>query len=202
MRKTIGVLVGVLLALTTLFASIAIAQEHSFGDKSFNEYEGYLHPTQEPGPAFKSEAQGYGSLRFPRNLSSGTIDVQIVGVNVADITAFHIHCGPPGVLGPIIVNFGQFGDFKNTIKNGHFSASVTNENLTFVKQPPPPPSLSGGFKLPLPEGCPSDLNFPGQVNTIAGLESLARKGVLYFNLHTKEHEFFGEMRGQIYPAEG
>ncbi len=29
-------------------------------------------------------------------------------------------------------------------------------------------------------------------------EALARKGVLYFNLHTKAHTFYGEMRGQIY----
>ncbi|HBE16954.1 MAG TPA: CHRD domain-containing protein [Cyanobacteria bacterium UBA11149] len=202
MRRTIGLFISLLFALTTLFASIATAQEHSFGNKSFNQYEGYLHPTQEPGPAFESPAQGYGILRVPRNLSSATIDVNIVGVNLADITAFHIHCGSPGVLGPIIVNFGQFGDLKNTIKNGRLSVSITNENLTFIKQPPPPPSLSGGFKLPLPEGCPSELNLPGQVNTIAGLDALARKGVLYFNLHTKEHEFFGEMRGQIYPAAG
>jgi CHRD domain len=33
------------------------------------------------------------------------------------------------------------------------------------------------------------------------MEALARKGVLYFNLHTKGHEFYGEMRGQIYPVE-
>ncbi len=85
--------------------------------------------------------------------------------------------------------------------NGRFSASVTNEKLTFVKQPPPPPNLAGGFKLPLPEGCPSDVIIPAQINTIAGMEALARKGVLYFNLHTKGHEFYGEMRGQIYPLE-
>jgi hypothetical protein len=24
--------------------------------------------------------------------------------------------------------------------------------------------------------------------------------VLYFNLHTKAHSFYGEVRGQIYPA--
>ena len=33
-----------------------------------------------------------------------------------------------------------------------------------------------------------------------GLESLAKKGVLYFNLHTKAHTYYGEMRGQLYPG--
>jgi hypothetical protein len=36
--------------------------------------------------------------------------------------------------------------------------------------------------------------------TISSLEYLARKGVLYFNLHTKANTFYGEVRGQIYPA--
>jgi hypothetical protein len=36
--------------------------------------------------------------------------------------------------------------------------------------------------------------------TISALEYRARKGVLYFNLHTKANTFYGEVRGQIYPA--
>ena len=35
---------------------------------------------------------------------------------------------------------------------------------------------------------------------MAALDHLARTGVLYFNLHTKANTFYGEMRGQIYPA--
>jgi hypothetical protein len=201
MKSFIGLLIGTLFTLAVLFAAPTMAMNQQFGNQSFTEYEAYLHPAQELGPASGSKAQGYARLRFPKNLSSGDINVQIAGIDPAKVTAFHIHCGTPDVLGPIIVNFAQFGDFKNTIVNGRFSAAVTNQKLTFVKQPPPPPSLSGGFKLPLPEGCPSDLNLPAQVNTIAGMEALARKGVLYFNLHTKGHEFYGEMRGQIYPAQ-
>ncbi|NJM44957.1 MAG: CHRD domain-containing protein [Alkalinema sp. RU_4_3] len=184
-----------------LFAPAIAAQ--SFGDQSFTEYEGYLHPAQEADPDLKVESKGYGRLKFPRNLSSGQVDVQVMGVDPANITAFHIHCGAPGVLGPIIVDFSQFGDLKSTLKTGKFSATVVNKGLTFVKQAPLPPKPgSGKLTLPLPEGCPSDINFPvQQVQTIAGLEALARKGALYFNLHTKGHEFYGELRGQIYPAE-
>ena len=201
MRRLIGLLIGTLLMLAIALGAPTIAQTVNFGDRSFTEYEAYLNPAQELGPASGSTAKGYGQLRFPKNLTRGDVQVQIADVDSANVTAFHIHCGTPDVLGPIVVNFNQFGDFKNTIKNGRFSASVTNDKLTFVKQPPPPPNLAAGFKLPLPEGCPSDIIIPAQINTIAGMEALARKGVLYFNLHTKGHEFYGEMRGQIYPVQ-
>ena len=201
MRIIIGLLISALFAFTILFGLPTKAQNQQFGEGSFTEYEAYIHPAQELGLATGSKAKGYGRIRFARNLSSGNVDVQMAGINPANMTAFHIHCGTPDVLGPIVVNFGQFGDFKNTVVNGRFSASITNDKLTFVKQPLPPPSLSSSPTLPLPEGCPSDLNIPLQVNTIAGMEALARKGVLYFNVHTKGNEFYGEMRGQIYKVE-
>jgi CHRD domain len=202
MKKIVlGLLLSALLVLMPLFAP-AIAANPSFGDQTFNEYEGYLHPAQEADPDLKVDSRGYGRLKFPRNLSTGQVNVEVTGIDPTQITAFHIHCGAPGVLGPIVVDFAQFGDLKSTLKTGKFSATVVNKGLTFVKQAPLPPKPgSGALTLPLPEGCPSDINFPvQQVQTIAGLEALARKGALYFNLHTKGHEFYGELRGQIYPV--
>ncbi|HLO48715.1 MAG TPA: CHRD domain-containing protein [Kamptonema sp.] len=282
-----------------------------FGEKTATKYEGFLSPEQEPGEAIVSDAKGHGVISFPKNLSSAKVDVQISGVDTSEITAFHIHCGPPGVLGPIVVDFGQYGDFDRTIVDGKFSASISNENITFIDSPPdltssslqsPDPGLSSQvsqasgqlpnnterkashlgvthtddeglpqsvqptsqvpgntLSLPgnlptstpqipnqslpqsvqptaqvpgntpslptnlptsapqvidegktpsipdnvprLPEGCPVEVGLAGQVNTVAGIEALARRGELYFNLHTEEHSFYGEMRGQIYPAE-
>jgi hypothetical protein len=312
-----------------------------FGERTSTKYEAFLSPQQEPGEAIVSEAKGYGKLSFPKNLSSLNVDVQMSGVDVSQVTAFHIHCGPPGVLGPIVVNFGQFGDFNQTIVDGKFSASISNENITFVDSPPDltsshlqtpdqsltqsvktiqqlpgntpslpanlpetvphthnegsPPSVPTTAQVPgntpsiptqttaqvpgntpsiptqttaqvpgntptiptnlptsspqipqglpqsvptipgvpvntptvptnlptgtppvidegkppsipdnvprLPEGCPVEVGLAGQVNTVAGIESLARRGELYFNLHTEQNSFYGEMRGQIYPAE-
>jgi hypothetical protein len=202
MKFLIRVLAGALLVLIILLAP-AIAANPPSGDQSFTEYEAYLHPAQEPDPELKSQGRAYGRLRFPRNLSAGNINFQVSGIDSTNVTAFHIHCGSPGVLGPIIVDLGQFGNLTQTLKTGELAATVVNQGLTFVKQPPIPPKPgSGKLTLPLPEGCPSDINFPvQQVNTIAGLEALARKGALYFNLHTKGHEFYGELRGQIYPVE-
>jgi CHRD domain len=200
-KALIGALIGLCLVLGVTLAP-AMATSPAVGEQSFTEYEAFLHPAQEPDPNLTSQAKGYGRLRFPKNLSASTIEVDLEGVDASKVTAFHLHCGSPGVLGPIIVDLGQFGDLSRTLSSGHLSATVVNQGLTFVKQPPLPPTPgSGPLTLPLPEGCPSNINFPvQQVNTVAGLEALARNGALYFNLHTVGHEFYGEIRGQVYPV--
>lgn len=244
-----------------------------FGERIFSEYKAFLSPEQEPGEDIGSDARGVGTLRFAQNLSYGEIELQITGVEPSEITGIHVHCGPPGVLGPIVLNLGQYGTFDQTIVDGKFSARFTNENITFINsapelpagvpqipdegivQIPParsashltdephsdhegthhspengvtqvpnsPPSLPlGTAQIPnqglpqsvedlaqvpdglprLPEGCPVELGLPGQVNTVAGVEAVAREGALYFNVHTEEHNFYGEMRGQVYPNTG
>lgn len=284
-----------------------------FGERNATKYEAFLSPQQEPGEEIESDAKGYGKITFPKNLSSAKVEVQISGVHTSEITGFHIHCGPPGVLGPIVLDLGQYGTFDKTIVDGKFSAEVKNQNLTFIDSPPELPEgvpqipdegltlrngqpigqtsentarqsahlghthnedelessqaigqvpvntpslptdllqttsqlptqnlpqlnqiignlpnntsglptdlLQGISQIPdlssppsvediqipdnvprLPEGCPVEIGLPGQVNTVAGMEAVARRGALYFNLHTEEHSFYGEMRGQVYPA--
>lgn len=199
------------LALSTLPAQ---AKDPASGATTFTVYEAYLSPAQEPGeesetpkvlekslgatapsvPRESRKSRGYGQIRFAKDLSKAYVDVQIQGVNASDILMFHIHCGPPGVLGPIIVDLGGHENPGKKLADGKLSMELTNKNVTFVKDMPK------GLKPRLPEGCPAELGLPGQMKTIAGLEYLARKGVLYFNLHTKAHTYYGEMRGQIYPA--
>lgn len=202
----------------TLFASPAQAKDPALGATTFTVYEGYMSPAQQPGeesdapklvakavglqsagasvPREQRPSRGYGQIRFNRDLTRAYVDVEIKGVNPADIVMFHVHCGPPGVLGPIIVDFGEFGNLtKNfTDGKGKLSVELTNKNVTFITQ------LPMGMKPALPESCPAELGFPTQTKTLAGMEYLARKGVLYFNLHTKAQTFYGEMRGQIYAA--
>jgi hypothetical protein len=199
------------LALSTLSAQ---AKDPASGATTFTVYEAYMSPAQEPGeeseipkalekslgatapsvPRESRKSRGYGQIRFAKDLSKAYVDVQITGVKAEDILMFHIHCGPPGVLGPIIVDFGESENPGKKLTEGKYSVELTNKNVQFVKDMPK------GLKPALPEGCPAELGLPGQMKTIAGLEYLARKGVLYFNLHTKGHTYYGEMRGQIYPA--
>lgn len=201
---------AIALALSTLPAH---AKDPSLGASTYTVYEAWMSPAQEPGeesetpkvlekslgatapstPRESRKSRGYGQIRFSKDLTRAYVDVEIQGVNAADILMFHIHCGPPGVLGPIIVNFGESESPSKTLANGKLSMELTNKNVSFVKDMP-------GLKPSLPESCPVEPGFLAQTKTLAGLEYLARKGVLYFNLHTKAHTYYGEMRGQIYPV--
>jgi hypothetical protein len=198
-----------ILAVSSLPAQ---AKDPALGATTFTVYDAYMSPAQEPGeesetpkllekslgatapsiPRESRKSRGYGQIRFARDLSKAYVDVEIQGVNPADIIMFHIHCGPPGVLGPIIVDFGESESPSKKFVDGKFSVELTNKNVVFVKDAPK------GLKATLPESCPAELGFLTQTKTLAGLEYLARKGVLYFNLHTKAHTYYGEMRGQIY----
>ncbi len=199
-----------------LCASPALAKDPAQGATTFTLYEGFMSPSQQSGeeseapkalvkatglkstqpsvPREQRKSRGWGELRFTRDLTKAYVDVEIKGVNPSDILMFHVHCGPPGVLGPIIVDFGTFGSLSKAFEDGKgkFSVEITNKNITYIKDMP------RGLKPALPESCPAELGFPTQTMTVAGLEYLARKGVLYFNLHTKANTFYGEMRAQIY----
>ncbi|WP_040294949.1 CHRD domain-containing protein [Beggiatoa alba] len=191
----------IFLLLTGLTAGLHsfYAQATVFGVNTVTEYEAFLSPAQELGEANNSQAQGYGRLSFADDLSNAKLEIFLKNVDMNQVTAFHIHCGSPNVLGPIVTNLADFGAFTDTFVDGHFSATITNSNIVFVTMPPPTPPIGQSFTLPLPEGCPNDYGQLGQVYTVAGLAWLAEKGLLYFNLHTAEHAFYGEIRGQLYP---
>ncbi|MDC0711617.1 CHRD domain-containing protein [Stigmatella sp. ncwal1] len=192
----------------------AQAKDPALGTTLFTVYEAYLSPAQEPGeesetpkllekslgatapstPREQRKSRGHGQLRFSKDLSKAYVDVQIEGVDAANILMFHIHCGPPGVLGPVVVDLGEQGDLSKTLAGGKLSLELTNKNITYIRD-------MKGMKPGLPESCPAELGFAAQTKTLAGLEYLARKGVLYFNLHTRAHTYYGEMRGQIYAAQ-
>jgi hypothetical protein len=197
--------------------SAATAADIGAGKSDVVVYDGWMSPQQQPGedtdapkalahltglestakpvPREQRKSLGKGRIRFAKNLSRAFVDVEIEGVDPADILMFHVHCGPPGVLGPIIVDFSTVTDLKKSFsQGGKLSVELKNKDIVYVKDMP------HGMKPALPESCPVDPGWPTQAMTVAAMEYLARKGVLYFNLHTKAHTFYGEVRGQIYPA--
>ncbi|MEM7031988.1 MAG: CHRD domain-containing protein [Chloroflexota bacterium] len=182
------------------------------GKKIGAVYEAYLSPEQEGGeeedtPAlipdqFQSTApsmprelrtsQGHGSLSFTNDLSKAYVHVAIENVNPEDITMFHIHCGRPGQLGPIIVDFGLRGDPAAYFEDGIFAMEVLNEDIVAVTDHSE--GLVGAFTA----GCPILAAVPlDRVKTIAGMQYIAEQGELYFNLHTKGQTYFGDIRGQM-----
>ena len=178
-------------------------------------FEAFLSPHQEGGeeeetPAlipsqFKSTApsvarsdrtsRGHGVLSFTKDLSKAYVHVAIEGIDVEEIVMFHIHCGRPGQLGPIIVDFALMGDLLEYWADNLLTLEVTNEDIVATT------NHGEGLLGAITAGCPIVTGVPmDKVKTIAGLETIARQGELYFNLHTKGQTFFGDIRGQLQPV--
>jgi hypothetical protein len=178
-------------------------------------YEAFLSPHQEPGeeenapkiapsslrstapsvPRNQRQSKGHGVVQFTKDLSKAFIDVKVEGLNPKDIVMFHIHCGNPDVLGPILVDFALSNDIQQNFADNVFSTEVINENIE--KTASSGKDLLGVYTL----GCPIESGKLGKVKTIAGMEQFARRSELYFNLHTKGQVFYGDMRGQLHPVE-
>jgi CHRD domain-containing protein len=201
--------------LTAATASIARADDPALGATTYIVYESFMSPAQQPGeesevpkplekslgatkpstPRAQRPSRGWGKVRFTKDFTAAFVDVEIKNVDPNEIIMFHIHCGPPGFLGPILVDLGKFGTLSQKLSTGKLSVKITNDDLTWASM------LPKGIKgITLPESCPVDVGFPTQTKTLVGMEYLARKGLLYFNLHTHAHTYYGEMRGQLYPG--
>ena len=178
-------------------------------------YEAFLSPQQEGGEEeetpslvpsqFRSTApsvvrnerpsRGHGVLTFTKDLSKAFVYVAVEGVKLNEIVMFHIHCGRPGQLGPILVDFGLAGDLKAYMADGFLALEITNEDIVAAAEHGQ--GIVGAFT----SGCPIVPAIPlDKVKTIAGMELIARQGELYFNLHTAGQTFFGDIRGQLYPV--
>lgn len=177
-------------------------------------YEAWLSPQQEPNeerntpsmvpkelrstaPSLdrnERKSRGHGVIRFARDLSKVYVDVGVEGVNAADVVMFHIHAGKPDQLGPILVDFAHMTDIPKNLADGLFSIVVTNQDIEKT-------ATSGhGLIGALTAGVPIIPGQPDKVKTVAGMEHIARRGELYFNLHTKGQTFYGDIRGQLLPV--
>lgn len=140
---------------------------------------------------------GHGQVRFTNDLSRAYVDVEITGINPDDINMFHIHCGRPDVLGPILVDFSHATNIAENFKDGVFSVEVTdtliNETLAHGH------GVVGEFTAGCLVPSPTLKGKPGKVATVAGMAQIGLQGELYFNLHTKGQTFYGDIRGQLHP---
>lgn len=202
-------------AQTQLSQKSTVKLDSSQNQEIGSVYEAFLSPHQEPdeeentpkavpsslrstAPSVsrnKRKSKGHGIVRFAKDLSKAFIDVQVEGVNPKDIVMFHIHCGKPDVLGPILVDFALSGNIQQNFADNVFSAEVVNENIEKTLN-------SGSDILSIYTlGCPTESGKIGKVKTVAGMAHFARRSELYFNLHTKGQTFYGDIRGQLHPVE-
>ena len=179
-------------------------------------YEAWLTPDQEGGeeedtPAlipkmFKSIGtsvpradrpdRGHGTLAFTKDLSHAYAHIKVSNLKVEDVTMFHIHCGRPGELGPIIVDFSNNVNLQDGLADGELSVEITNKDITAVID------HAHGVVGAYTSGCGINRgDLAAKMVTVAGLATIAAEGELYFNLHTKSQQYFGDMRGQLWPVE-
>ncbi len=152
-------------------------------------------PSQDRGAREAAGHRGHGQIRFTKDLSRAFVDVKIEGVDPATINMFHIHCGNPGVLGPILIDFAHSTDIQKDLVDGVLSVEVKNEHL--VKVVDHGHGLVGAFTAgcPIPDDAPTS-----RVSTVAGMLQYAAASQLYFNLHTTGQTYFGDLRGQVHPV--
>lgn len=179
-------------------------------------YEAFLSPHQEGGeeedtPAFipaefrstepsvprnQRTSRGHSVIEFTNDLSKAYVYLAVENVNPEDVVMLHLHCGRPGQLGPIIIDFSLAGNINEYLADGLFAIEITNEDIVAAANHGS--GLIGAFT----SGCPIIPSIPtDKVKTIAGMELIAREGELYFNLHTKGQTYFGDIRGQFHLVE-
>lgn len=180
-------------------------------------YEAFLSPHQEGGeeqdtpglvpPQFRStapsvdradrESRGHSVIEFTQDLSRAYVYLAVENVNPADVVMLHLHCGRPGQLGPIIIDFSLVGSINEYLADGYMRIELTNADIEAVlSEESPNPISQFTLGCPIVPGSP----LPEQVLTIAGMELIARQGELYFNLHTAAQTYFGDIRGQFHLA--
>jgi hypothetical protein len=189
-----------------------IALNPSRGQDIGTVFEAFLSPHQQGGeeedtprlipnvfrstapstPRHERPSHGHGVLSFTNDLSKAYVHLAVENVDVENIVMFHIHCGRPGQLGPILVDFSLMGNVREFWADGVFSIEITNEDLEAVLD------NGEGFIGAFTAGCPIVPSIPNdKVTTIGGMETIAREGELYFNLHTAGQTFFGDIRGKL-----
>ena len=183
------------------------------GDLPGFVFEAYLSPHQEPAeeedtPAltprvFRSTApsvpraerasRGHGVVVFDRDLSHARVRLDVEHVPADQVVMFHIHCGRPGQLGPIIADLGLGRDLSAEFADGVFTATVDNDLIVATSE------HGNGLVGAFTSGCPIVPTAPGgKVKTVAGMAQIGLQNELYFNLHTAGQTFFGDIRGQLY----
>jgi hypothetical protein len=118
-----------------------IPLDASGGDEIGFVYQAWMSPQQEGGeeedtPAlipqtFRSTApsvprnerpsQGHAVIEFTRDLDRAYVHLAIGNIDPAQIVMLHLHCGRPGQLGPIIVDFGLMGSVPEYLADGTMS---------------------------------------------------------------------------------
>jgi len=154
-------------------------------------------PTTPGGPTpADSHGQGQAIIRFPAdNLS---FDYTLIASNIENITQAHIHCGSPGVTGPIMIWLYPSVTSTATAPNGAGRHDGVLAEGT----------VKSGVALNVRTVATTNSACPGGVANFAQALAKIRAGQAYVNVHTNDGvgaintgpgDFpGGEIRGQLF----
>jgi hypothetical protein len=158
-------------------------------------------PSQSRAAREAAGHRAHGQVRFSKDLSRAWVEVKVEGIDVKTINMFHIHCGKPGILGPILVDFANATDLQSDLADGVMTVELRNEHIVATVEHAH--GVLGAFTAGCVIPSPSLGTIkPSKVSTVAGMLQLALERELYFNLHTTGQTYFGDIRGQIHPVAG
>ncbi|MEM6929559.1 MAG: CHRD domain-containing protein [Myxococcota bacterium] len=150
--------------------------------------------TKPSTPREQRPGRGHGVVAFSKDFSRAYVQLALIDIDPNEIVMAHIHCGKPGMLGPIIVDFGQTGDVTEYFDDGVLNYEITNRDLERAIE------AGSGVVGAFTAGCPINAALPNdRVRTISGMALIAREDQLYFNVHTAGQTFYGDVRGQLLP---
>lgn len=198
-----------------LTSASPIALDPSLGSEIGAVYQAFLSPHQQGGeeadtpsfipsqfrstkesvPRAERPSHGHAVIAFTNDLSRAYVYVEVEGVILEDVVMMHLHCGRPGQLGPIIIDFGRAGSVVEYMADGTMALELTNTDIEAVV------ADSDGLIGLFTAGCPIVPSLPtDKVKNLAGMEYIASEGDLYFNLHTAGQTYFGDIRGRFTPV--
>lgn len=164
----------ILFLIISLFAVGVVAAAPGGDNRNF---VAHLTGDQEAPVPVDTSAQGQAKLQLSKD---GTeLDFKLIVANIENILQAHIHCGAPGVAGPVVAFLYPAGPPPVLIP-GRFSGVLSQGTITAASIIPRPDSAE----------C------PGGVANFEELLEKMRSGEAYVNVHTTAFPG-GEIRGVI-----
>jgi hypothetical protein len=137
-----------------------------------------LNPGEEVAdPAVESSATGVA--KFQLSADGTELSFRLIVANIENVLMAHIHCGPPGVNGPVAVWLYPDGPPPSLIP-GRFQGTLATGTVTDADV----------VTLPDSPAC------PGGVSTLDDVLEKMRTGGAYVNVHTTQYPG-GEIRGAV-----
>lgn len=169
MKRLLVVIIAVVVAILLLASPMLAARPGPGGSAVSRTFVAPLSGAEVVPPV---DTLARGNAVFWLNDAGDELHYRLIVANIHNVTMAHIHLGPPGVNGPVVV---------------------------WLYPPAPPPLLIEGRSsgvLATGTITPDDLVGPHEGEQLSALMDWIRAGDTYVHVHTEQFPG-GELRGQI-----